>query len=380
MVSREWRRMEGVRAVSAPTIGRVVRALEDAFPTQWAEEWDRGGLLAGDPDRKLTGVTVALDASMAALRSAAQAGDNLLLTHHPAFLSAPERLAPGDGAPGVVFEAVRSGIALANAHTNLDRAPKAGRLIPERLGLTPVKPVESSLQPMTLITVFVPESHAEKVVKAMRGAGAGRLGEYEGARFVSAPGTGAFAALPDAHPSLGGPGEEEVRVEMVAPVNRARGAAAAAREAHPYEEPLVAVADVQIARGAARLGQLCDAPAGTTLADLVSTAQAAFGCRPRVWGDASTALARVVTATGSAGSLLRDVRRCGADALVAGEVRYHEALNALDAGVCVVELGHDVSEWPLVSLLEEVVLGVDGVDPDTVHVLPAAAGWWVPDH
>jgi putative NIF3 family GTP cyclohydrolase 1 type 2 len=361
-----------------------VRALEHAFPTQWAEDWDRVGLLAGDPDREITGVTVALDASMPALTSAAAAGDNLLVTHHPAFLKAPERLAPGDGAAGVVFEAVRSGVALANAHTNLDRAPRAGTLIPERLGLTPVKPVESSLQPMSLITAFVPQSHAEKVAKAMRGAGAGRLGEYEGARFVSAPGTGTFTALANAHPTVGAPGEEasgqEVRLEMVAPIDKARGAAAAAREAHPYEEPLVTITDVQIARGAARLGQLCDAPAGTTLASLVAQVQAAFGCSPRVWGDPLTALSRVVTATGSAGSLIRDVRRSGADALVAGEVRYHEALNALESGVCVVELGHDVSEWPLVSLLEEVVLGVDGVDPDTVHVLPAAAGWWVPDH
>lgn len=370
--------------MSAPTVGRIARALEHAFPTQWAEDWDRVGLLVGDPDAEITGVTLALDASMAALRSAEAAGDNLLVTHHPVFLQAPQRLAPGDGAAGVVFEAARCGIALANAHTNLDRAPRAGTLIPERLGLAPVKPVESSLQPMCLLTVFVPPSHAEKVAKAMRGAGAGRIGEYEGARFVSALGTGTFTALADARPTLGSPGEEasaqEVRLEMVAPVDRARGAAAAAREVHPYEEPLVTVTEVQIARGAARLGQLCSAPEGTTLADLVSTAQAAFGCRPRVWGDASAVLSRVVTATGSAGSLVRDARRSGAEALVAGEVRYHEALSAVEAGVCIIELGHDVSEWPLVSLLEEVVLGVDGVDPDTVHVLPSAAGWWVPDH
>ena len=31
-------------------------------------------------------------------------------------------------------------------------------------------------------------------------------------------------------------------------------------------------------------------------------------------------------------------------------------------GLAVVELGHDVSEWPLVSLLEDVVRSVPGLD------------------
>ena len=176
----------------------------------------------------------------------------MLVTHHPAFLKTPNWLTPGRGAAGVLFAAMDARVALINAHTNLDRAPAAGRLLPEALGLEPIKPIERSTMPMALVTVFVPSTHAEQVAQAMSGAGAGRLGEYEGCRFVSAEGTAGFTSSPQSSPFLGAAGERsiasEVRLEMVAPRTRARGVVAAARGAHPYEEPLITSADVEVAR------------------------------------------------------------------------------------------------------------------------------------
>jgi len=46
----------------------------------------------------------------------------------------------------------------------------------------------------------------------------------------------------------------------------------------------------------------------------------------------------------------------GADALVCGEVRYHDALDAAESGLAIIEVGHDVSEWPLVEVLGRAAL------------------------
>jgi putative NIF3 family GTP cyclohydrolase 1 type 2 len=110
----------------------------------------------------------------------------------------------------------------------------------------------------------------------------------------------------------------------------------------------------------------------------VALASSAFEVTPVAWGAPETTLSRIVTATGSAGSLIGDVIAAGAQALVAGEVRYHDALDAAENGLAVVELGHDVSEWPLVSLLEDAVRLTPGLDQSAVHVLPATPGWWTP--
>jgi hypothetical protein len=233
------------------------------------------------------------------------------------------------------------------------------------------------------VTVFVPEKAVDRVVSAMAGAGAGRIGDYERCSF-SADGLGGFTPPVDSAPCVGTPGEPststEKRVEMVAPTTRVRGVVAAAVAAHPYEEPLVTVTEARIARNAARLGMVCDTPGKTPLAlgALVAHAASVYAVTPRVWGDSLAPITRVATGTGSAGSLIGDALAAGAQALVAGEVRYHDALDAVEAGLAVVELGHDVTEWPLVGLLEEAVRSVPGIDQQTVHALPAKPGWWTP--
>jgi hypothetical protein len=261
--------MEVDLAMSRVTVGDVERAIARAFPVEWAEGWDRCGLLAGDPEREVQGVMLSLDPTVSAIRAAAERGCSVLVTHHPAFLKAPEWLTPGRGAAGVVFSAMDLGIALINAHTNLDRAPAAGRLLPSALGLEPLRPVERTAMPMTLVTVFVPSDSGDTVIKAMSGAGAGRIGEYERCSFASAEGVGSFTPPAQGNPVIGDPGSpsssSEVRVEMVCPRDRARGVAAAARAVHPYEEPLIVLADVEIVRSSARMGMLCGAPSGLTL-------------------------------------------------------------------------------------------------------------------
>lgn len=368
--------------MSSVRVSDIERAVARAFPPEWAEEWDRVGLLAGDPQREVTGVTLALDPSPGALASAIASGDNVLLTHHPAFLKTPQWLTPGPSPSGVVFTALEAGVALMNAHTNLDRAPAAGILLPELLGLTPIKPIERTLQPMTLVTVFVVASHADKIVSAMVGAGGGRVGEYEATHFVSAPGTGAFMPPASASPAVGTAGEassaDEVRIEMIAPRSKSRAVVSAARGAHPYEEPLIVAADVEIARSTARMGMLSKPATALSLRELAALAAEKFGVAPRVWGDPEAVIERVATATGSAGSLIGDAKAAGAGALVAGEVRYHDALSAVDAGLCVIEVGHDASEWPLVNLLAEAIRSLPDLDPAIVHVLPASVGWWTP--
>jgi len=283
-----------------------------------------------------------------------------------------------------VFSAVSSGVALINAHTNLDRDAEAQNLFPSALGLVAVKPVERSLQPMAMVTVFVPHSAAERVMSAMVGAGAGRIGDYERCSFTG-DGVGGFTPGAASDPHVGEPGVASVapekRVEMVAPASRTRGVFAAAVAAHPYEEPLVTVNEIRIARNAARLGMVCDTPARepVTLRALVQRAAATFSVVPRVWGDPETRVTRVATGTGSAGALIGDALAAGAHALVAGEVRYHDALDAMESGLAVVELGHDVTEWPLVGLLAATVSAVPGLDQRMVHSLPATAGWWTPN-
>jgi putative NIF3 family GTP cyclohydrolase 1 type 2 len=361
------------------TVGDVEAAIAERFPLVRAEAWDRNGLIAGDRDREVTGIRLALDPTPGVIQRAAAAGQNVVVTHHPAALDMPAAIVAGPGVAGVVFAAIDAGVALLNAHTNLDRDPVGQQRLPELLGLDPIAPLETGLVAMSLVTTYVPRPDTERVISAMAEAGAGRIGDYTGCSF-SSEGEGRFTVPPAANPQIGTPGASETvreeRVEMVCAPDVLSRVVAACTAGHPYEEPLVTVTDCRMARNSARLGMLSRIGAGATLESLVERCTKAFGTVPRVWGDASITVATVATATGSAGSLISEARSRGADVLVAGEVRYHDAMAAGE--LAVIELGHDVSEWPLVGVLADAVRQTPGVDPAQVIVESAAYGWWTP--
>lgn len=118
------------------TVSDLVSYLDRSLPFDWAEEWDRVGLLAGDPGAPVARVFVSLDATETALQRARAAGANVLLTHHPAFLDPLESVTPDPMGAAVVYAALSSGIALVNCHTNLDRSPEGADALPLILGLT----------------------------------------------------------------------------------------------------------------------------------------------------------------------------------------------------------------------------------------------------
>ncbi len=272
--------------VFSMTVGALEEALLKEFPAEDAESWDRTGLTVGERALPVTKVAVALDPTVKAIGEAAAAGANVLVTHHPAFLAAPDNFAPeasvalSSGAG--VWAAIRHQAALMDFHTALDVSPQVARVLPGMLGL----------------------------------------------RF-----TGRFA-----EPLAG---------------SRRKG-----------------------------YGQISEVPANDdapeTLARLAARCTAVFGRSPRVWGDPDKPVRTAVTATGSAGPTGKVALAAGADVLICGEVKYHEALDLSQAGLAVIELGHDASELPLTAVLAEALCKA-GVPENAVVVIDQSDNWWHPE-
>lgn len=271
------------KPVSAVTTGALERALLAEFPAADAEAWDRTGMTVGDPARLVTGVAVALDPTVEAIENAANAGANVLVTHHPAFLAPPSSFMPASSVaanPGAgVWRAVERGVSILSYHTALDVSVRAQRVLPGMLNLN-------------FQQVLVP-------IPGSRDKGYGQL-----------------CAL----------GEDD----------------------------------------------------GLTLGQLAARCTSVFGRTPRVWGDFPRELDRVVTATGSAGDLGRACLQAQVDCLVCGEIKYHDALELSQAGLAIIDLGHDTSELPLVAVLADAVESV-GIPGDLVMVVDQGDNWSYPE-
>lgn len=355
------------------TVGSLVDALDARFPAAWAEPWDNVGLVFGTRSAAIEGVLVTLDATAEAVERAVDAGANVLVTHHPPFLDPPQSFARAAGAAGTLEAALRHGTAVVSLHTNLDRSPEGATALCDALGLRAVAPLESSTERVAVVVTYVPADAVEAVRDAMAAAGAGRIGEYERCAFT-VQGVGHFDAREAASPVVadGGGGVAEVRIEMVAPLDSANAVVNAARDAHPYEEPVVLATEGVRARGAARLGRLCEWRESATLGELAEHASGILGGGCRVWGDPQRHVRRIAVGNGSGGSLIPDAIRV-ADTLLVGEVRYHDALTAAAAGLGVIEAGHDATEWPLVRVLGDAIAAWD---PEVRCVTERASLGW----
>lgn len=127
-------------------VAELERALLARYPKTNAESWDHVGLSVGDPAAEITGVACALDATEANVHRAQEAGANVLLTHHPVYIKAPEAFCPpGATRPqcsAALYEAARCGVSIISLHTNLDRSHEARICLSRLLDAAPASSLE----------------------------------------------------------------------------------------------------------------------------------------------------------------------------------------------------------------------------------------------
>ncbi len=117
-----------------------VAVMEELAPPERALAFDNVGLLIGPEKREIKRVLVALDCTAQTALEAAEAGAQLLLTHHPVFFHGVKHILPDDPDTAGAYTLIRNGVGLYAAHTNLDAA--AGGVndaLAEAIGVTGVE-------------------------------------------------------------------------------------------------------------------------------------------------------------------------------------------------------------------------------------------------
>ncbi|WP_180357789.1 Nif3-like dinuclear metal center hexameric protein [Streptomyces sp. NP160] len=128
--------------MSTPTLAQVVAVLDELYPPSWAEDWDRPGLVCGDPDALVDRVLLAVDPVEEVVDEAVDEGAQLVLAHHPLLLRGTSTVAATFPKGRVVHRLVRSGVALVTAHTNADSArPGVSDALARVVGLVDLEPL-----------------------------------------------------------------------------------------------------------------------------------------------------------------------------------------------------------------------------------------------
>ncbi|MGI8694494.1 MAG: Nif3-like dinuclear metal center hexameric protein [Geodermatophilaceae bacterium] len=338
-----------------PSLADVVAALERRYPPDWAAGWDAVGLVCGDPGDPVQKVHFAVDPVAATAREAIDSGVQLLVTHHPLFLTGVHGVPATSGKGRLVHDLIRAGIGLYVAHTNADSAhPGVSDALAAALGLVELRPIAAQpSDPLDALTVFVPEPDTQRLVDALSAAGAGAVGDYTRCAWLGT-GTGTFLPGATANPTVGQAGEisevPETRVEMVLPRRLRASVRAALLAAHPYEEPaymFLEIAELSGERGTGRVGRLPEPVSLGAFFEHVARALPSAPAGIRVAGDLAAPVSTVAVCGGAGDSLLGAAAAAGADVYVTGDLRHHRVSEHLEAGgPAVIDAGHWASEWP----------------------------------
>lgn len=348
--------------IMACRVEDVIRLVEEIAPPDLAEEWDNVGLLVGSRRAEISRVLVSLDCTREVLEEARKSGAGLLVCHHPPVFRPLRRLLLDEPEGHLLCAAVRAGMSLYAAHTNLDVCEEGvNAALAEALGLVGHRPLPGAkARSRCKLVTFLPPEHVAAVSAALFAAGAGRIGDYTGCSFLL-EGTGTFTPGPDSHPAYGeaeGPNQvRETRLEVVVEEERLEDAVRALLAGHPYEEPAYDVYPLR-AFPAAGMGRVGELPAPETLSALARRCSRELGNPSvRIAGDPAAEVRRVAVCGGSGGKLASAALAAGAQVLVTGDVGYHEAQEAVARDLAIIDAGHYHTEIPAVArlarLLEE---------------------------
>lgn len=337
-------------------IKSIANSLEQWAPPSLALSYDNCGLLVGDPNQTIDKALVTLDVTEAVVQEAIEQRANLIISHHPVIFKGLRSIRPTTDNQRAVILAIKHDIAIYAIHTNLDRVDNGvNKALADQLNLTNRSILEEASNLCKLIT-FVPTKDLPAVRNALFAIGAGGIGNYEKASFISS-GIGSFQGNSSSNPSIGKAGEfnevEEEKLEVLLTDTLLSSALYTLHENHPYEEVAYDVLSLQNknkSHGSGMVGELSEALSSD---DFIQYLRKRLGIQVvRHSHPIKDKIKRVAICGGAGVDLLKNAKQKGADAFVTADLKYHDFFEA-DDSLLLCDIGHYESEHWVIQEIKD---------------------------
>jgi dinuclear metal center YbgI/SA1388 family protein len=284
-------------------------------------------------------------------KTLALSGDpvGLLVTHHPLLFEPLTQENIFGPAGKALARAIRDNLAIYSAHTNLDASEQGiNASLASLLDLRKREVLQVNSPESFKVVVFVPGEKLGRVRSAAFKVGAGKIGDYSGCSFVI-EGVGTFHPEEGASPTIGQTRRDEivqeVRLEISVQAEDLGAVLAAVRKAHPYEEPAIDVYPMIYSASGTGFGIAGTLPQRSTVGQLAARVGSTLKTDSmRLVGKKGGRIKKVVVCAGSGASLLNAAVATGAQLYITGDMKYHDARKAEDAGIHVLDVGHFAPE------------------------------------
>lgn len=343
--------------MSLPQVKDIISIMEKHFPLFLMEEWDNSGLQIGSFDNGVKKVLIALDIDQSVVDKAIETGAELIITHHPMFFKGLKSINYSSSQGRLIKSLITNNITVYSAHTNLDAAENGlNQLLANKLGLDNIAPLYFGKQDKLIkLVVYVPVTHGEEVRKAINGAGSGNIGNYSDCSFRTI-GRGTFRPGEGANPFIGTKEQleevEEYRLETIVYESLLPQVLKAMQASHPYEEIAYDLYPLNNQGKNYSMGRVGLLTIPLNLRDFAQQVKTNLNIDMlRVVGNLDKHIKKVAVISGSGASIMNMAVRQKVDVLVTGDFKYHEAQEAEQLGLSVVDAGHQETEEIMVTWL-----------------------------
>ncbi|MDM5315865.1 Nif3-like dinuclear metal center hexameric protein [Fictibacillus sp. b24] len=328
----------------------IISLLESFAPKKMAMEGDPIGLQVGTLDKPVKKVMIALDVLESVVDEAIEGDVDLIIAHHPLLYRPLKKIDTSTSKGRVIEKLIKNDITVYAAHTNLDvTALGVNEWLANQLQLTQTEVLSTTYEDQLVkLSVFVPVSHEEQVRKAIGNAGAGHIGNYSHCTFTS-KGLGTFTPLEGTAPYIGKQGQlertEEVKIESILPESIQKAVIAAMKKAHPYEEVAFDLYPLLNKGNELGIGKIGKLPKEMSLQEFVDHVKKVFQIsNVRVIKGNKSFIKRVAVVGGDGNKYIYPALHKGADVLVTGDIYYHNAHDAQEDGLTIIDAGHHIEQ------------------------------------
>lgn len=337
----------------------VVAFLESMAPAAYQESYDNVGLLVGDPETDVKGILLTLDCTEEVVAEAVANHCNMIVAHHPVIFKGLKRLTGRTYVERTVITALRQGVAIFAAHTNLDNIyTGVNRKIAEKLGLKNLRVLVPKKDTLSKLVTFIPTDHVEAVMNALHDAGAGQVGDYKNCSF-QVNGVGTYMPTGSANPFIGHSGKQEtvneIRAEVIFPSHLEVNIIQALKGTHPYEEVAYYVQRIENENQEVGSGLVGDLEIPMEPIEFLRRLKKQMRIEVVRHTAPVVGMVKRVAVCGGAGSfLLGNAIQSGSQVFVSADFKYHEFFDA-DGKIMIADVGHYESEQFTKELFGEVL-------------------------
>jgi len=336
----------------------IIKYLEEWAPKGIAWDKDNVGLQVGDPEIKIKNILLSLDLKEEVIESAIKENCNLIITHHPLLYYPLKNLDYSKNIIARMIEKlIKNNITLYSAHTNLDFTKHGvSYQLAKKLLLKNIRFLKNLSDNQIKLTVFVPESHVNKVAEAIHQAGGGLIGEYSHCSFKTS-GTGTFKGSNESNPAIGKKGKvefvEEVKLEVLVDKWRLNQVLNAMKKTHPYEEvayDIYSLKNENANYGIGAIGEISDSMDTNDFLGFVSSKLKTSTLR--YTNSKKKKIKTVAVCGGSCGELVDEAIKQNADAFVTADLKYHKFQDA-EGKILLIDAGHYETEAPILDEIKK---------------------------